>query len=436
MKMSIENSICKNCQSYFVKDGVGYCKERPSGSRTMNEDGSIGEPNSFKETNEGDHCSYFSDMSEMVKNDLYDAYQNIKELLKKYCDLDEKDYPVVATWIMGTYMHEQFESYPYLFLNAMKGSGKTRTLKLITDLSKDGEMILSPTEAVLFRTKSTLGIDEFEGLTRKGQENLLELLNACYKKGNKVKRMKQKKNAEGSTEQVVEEFDVYRPLVIANINGMEDVLGDRCITIILERSENKKIVQLIEVWKHEEMFKKTKEILNRCSLCSVVVAEKVYMDWNNYIYTNNINNTNNTNDINYNLLFKRLDLLDLDGRALELTIPLLLIAWQLSPEIFEENYTSIENFTKSRKEEQFQESRDISLIDFVSQEVEEQWLYVKNVTNKFKEFLQSDDEEINPKWVGRALKRLKLKYDTRRIGGGTQVKLDILKAQEKIKMFK
>jgi len=432
----VENSTCKNCVHYLVEGDKSYCKQRPTGSRTINEDGTIGENNSFKETNEGDHCSYFDDASEVVKNDLYDAYQNIKELLRKYCDLDDKDYPVVATWIMGTYMHDQFESYPYLFLNAMKGSGKTRTLKLITDLSKDGEMILSPTEAVLFRTKSTLGIDEFEGLTRKGQENLLELLNACYKKGNKVKRIKQKKNEEGGMEQVVEEFDVYRPLVIANINGMEDVLGDRCITIILERSENRKIVQLIEIWKYEELFKKTKEILNRCSLCSIVVAEKVYMDWNNYIYTNNINNTNNTNNINYNLLFKRLDLLDLDGRTLELTIPLLLIAWQLSPEIFEENYTSIENYTKSRKEEQFQESRDISLIDFVSQEVEDQWLYVKNVTNKFKEFLQSDDEEINPKWVGRALKRLKLKYDTRRIGGGTQVKLDILKAQEKIKMFK
>jgi len=69
----------------------------------------------------------------------------------------------------------------------MKGSGKTRTLKLITDLSKDGEILLRPTEAVLFRTRSTLGIDEAEGLTRKGMEEIRELLNGCYKKDLKLK---------------------------------------------------------------------------------------------------------------------------------------------------------------------------------------------------------------------------------------------------------
>jgi len=372
------------------------------------------------------------------KEKLLEAYKNIIDLLKKYCDLDDQDYPMVAIWIIGTYLHDKFESFPYLFLNAMKGSGKTRTLKLITDLSKDGEMILSPTEAVLFRTRSTLGIDEFEALTRKGQENLRELLNACYKKGNKVKRMKQKKGIEG-VEQVVEEFNVYRPLVIANISGMEDVLGDRCINIVLERSEKKEIVRLIEIWKTEKIFKETKELLNQCSLCSVVVAAEVYALWNNYIYTTYTNYTHNTNYINntpYSEFFKKINNMELDGRTLELTFPLLLISWHISPEIFEENFTSIEKYTKTRKEDQFNESRDISLIDYVSQEVETEWIFVKQITHRFKEFLQTDDDEINARWVGRALKRLKLKFETRRMSGGVQVKLDILKAQEKIKMFK
>lgn len=431
-----EKAVCKNCKHYFKKDNQGYCKQRPTGARLIDEDGTIGELLNFKETNSEDHCSYFDNNTEDVKNSLIDAYNNINDLLRKYCDLNEEDYSLVATWIMGTYMHDQFESYPYLFLNAMKGSGKTRTLKLITDLSKDGEMILSPTEAVLFRTKSTLGIDEFESLTRKGQESLLELLNACYKKGNKVKRMKQKKSLEGGMEQVVEEFDVYRPLVLANINGMEDVLGDRCINIVLERSQNKRIIQLIEVWKHEKVFKKTVKILNQCCLCRSAVIMKVYQEWNSYIYTNNINNTYNTNNTNNIELFKRLNLLDLDGRTLELTLPLLLIAWHLSPQIFENNYTNIKNYTATRKQEQFQESRDISFIDYVSQETENSWISIKSITHKFREFLQTNDEEINPKWIGRVLKRLKLKSDTRRMGGGAQVILNIPKAQEKIRMFK
>jgi len=57
----------------------------------------------------------FEKEEEENKNLLYDAYNNIKDLLRKYCDLKEEDYPIIATWIIGTYFHDQFHSYPYLF---------------------------------------------------------------------------------------------------------------------------------------------------------------------------------------------------------------------------------------------------------------------------------------------------------------------------------
>jgi len=72
-------------------------------------------------------------------------------------------------------------------------SGKTRLLKIIASLTK-GDILSSLTEAILFRTKGTLCIDEFEGIIRKGNENLRELLNTAYKKGTKVKRMIKKKS--------------------------------------------------------------------------------------------------------------------------------------------------------------------------------------------------------------------------------------------------
>jgi hypothetical protein len=121
-----------------------------------------------------------------------EIYLNIIDMLKKYLDLKKEYYPLIAIWIIGTYFHREFYTYPYLFFNAMKGSGKTRLLKLIKVLSKDGDLIASLTEAVLFRTKGTLCIDEFEKITRSGSENLRELLNSAYKKGTKVKRLKNK----------------------------------------------------------------------------------------------------------------------------------------------------------------------------------------------------------------------------------------------------
>ena len=369
---------------------------------------------------------------------IEEAYLNIIDLLKKYCDLKEEYYPLIATWIIGTYAHKEFESYPFLFLNAMRGSGKTRTLKLITRLAKDGEVQASLTEAVLFRTTGTLGLDEFEGLTRKGAESLRELLNASYKKGTKVKRMKQKKTPEGNIQEV-EEFNIYRPIVMANIWGMEEVLGDRCITLVLERSNNNKITKLIEIYEHEKSFQDTKRILNHCSLCSVVAPTKVYREWNNFIinnYTTTYNTINTYNCINYTQLFKRLNSININGRDLELTLPLLLISSVISKKAFEDVFLAVNNYINEKKDDQFAESKDVSLIDFVSQEIKEEWTSVKAFTKKFNEFCQNEEYEINSRWMGRALKRLNLIKEKKRLAGGIYVILNISKAQEKIIMFK
>jgi len=394
-----------------------------------------------KEFNKIENPSYdLTGEDEQIKKDLYDAYANIQDLLKKYCDLKEDDYPIITAWIVGTYFHKEFESYPYLFLNAMKGSGKTRTLKLITDLAYEGEILIQPTEAVLFRTNSTLGIDEAEGIARKGTENLRELINGCYKRGSKVKRMKQMKTEKG-TEQVVEEFDIYRPLALANINGMENVLGDRCINIVLERSNNKQIIKLAEIWKEEKIFKKTKEILEKCRVCNVVVAEKLYVEWNNYVMNTYINyniyklHTNNTHNTQ---LFKDLNLMDLTGREVELCLPLLYIAWGISKETYDHLHFSLKSYMKERKTEQFNESMDIMMIDMISQELNNFWQTPKEILRKYIEFTQLDekDAELNLKWIGIALKRLNLIKEKKRGSGGMRYILNVEKAQEKIRMFK
>ena len=102
--------------------------------------------------------------------DLKEIYLNLVDILREYIDMKEGDFEFVALWILGTYFHQDFFTYPYLFLNATKGSGKTRLLKIIKFFSKNGEMLNSLTEAVLFRTTGTLCIDEFEGIGRKGGE--------------------------------------------------------------------------------------------------------------------------------------------------------------------------------------------------------------------------------------------------------------------------
>ena len=153
---------------------------------------------------------------EDLRIQLKPILNKIIKILKKYMDLEEDYYLLIGIWIIGTYFHQSFRSYPYLFFNAMKGSGKSRILNLVTLLSKDGIVLNSLTEAVLFRTTGTLGIDEFEGVAKKGNESLRELLNSAYKKTGKVYRMKKVSGKDGETQEV-EEFEVYRPITMANI---------------------------------------------------------------------------------------------------------------------------------------------------------------------------------------------------------------------------
>jgi len=404
------------------------------------------------------------ELERLHKDDnLKEAYRNIVDILKKYCDLKEEYYSLVALWIIGTYNHRDYMSYPYLFFNAMRGSGKSRILRLISVLSCGGEMLNSLTEAVLFRTDGTLCIDEFEGVNRKGNESLRELLNSAYKKGTKVKRMRKKKTMEGE-QQVVEEFDVFRPICIANIWGMDSVLGDRCITLILEKSGKRNITRLMEIFESDQIVKKTIKLLQQLhptnlgilepkdpkfdgiDVVDVVVSpvEHLYKEWNNRVenYTNYTNYTNHTNNINYtnytnNTFLDKLFVLNIEGRHLELAMPLFIIASKIGEEVLDTTIKTFQEIVVDKKGDDMIESSDISFIDFISQEPDNKYfISINELTKKFQEFLQSHEEWINSRWVGQALKRLNLIIEKKRKKIGVEVILNVQKAIDQMWMFK
>ena len=366
---------------------------------------------------------------------LMEAYRNLLEIYKKYCDWREEYYPIVSLWTIGTYFHQKMLTYPYLYFNASKESGKSRSVRLITFISDGGEMVNSMTEAVLFRTKGTLGIDEFERASRKGSENLLELLNSAYKRGVKVKRMKKVKTFTGE-EQQVEEFDIFRPIILANIWGMDSVLEDRTLSLFLEKTTRDDIANLLEIWEFDEKILQTKQIIRTsCSLCSVVTLQKVYVDWNEYITTN----YTTTRAKNYTKLhlFKKIRDSGLKGRMLELSFPLIIVADMIGEEIVDEVIKSLKIIHIEKNQEAFLENKDVLLLDMISQMNDNnEWHSVKRITEDFRQFCSSNEEWMNDKWLGRALKRLVVIKERKRTNRGIEVKLDIEKAKEKIKIYK
>ena len=389
---------------------------------------------------------------------IRESYDIIIEVLRKYIDTDDKYYSLIALWIIGTYFYKEFNSYPYLFFNAMRGSGKSRTLNLVTMLSKDGQVMASPTEAVLFRTTGVLGIDEFERVGSKDKAAVRELLNACYKKGIKIFRMKKKKIL-GQEEQVVDEFEPYRPIIMANIWGMDEVLSDRCITIILEKSDKPAIIMITEDFQENNYINKIKDSLVKCSLCSVVMKKNIYTLWNDYILerykttltTYNTYNTYTTQTtqeeetttkkiiktIILDELFNKIHDSGIKGRNLELFLPIFFIADIINDKILDKIIETAKDITFEKTHEEEIESKDVMVFDFVSRlEPTSEYTQIKQLTMDFRNFIDVSGDWLNTKWFGRALTRLKLIIDKRRTSVGISVVLDVKKATEKFKMFK
>ncbi len=388
-----------------------------------------------------------NDMTEEeVKKDLKGILNKITIILRKYMDLEEDSYLLIGIWIIGTYFHQSFRSYPYLFFNAMKGSGKSRVLNLITMLSKNGIVLNSLTEAVLFRTKGTLGIDEFEGVGRKGNENLRELLNSAYKKTGKVFRMKKVTGKEGESQEV-EEFEVYRPIIMANIWGMDDTLGDRCIQLILEKSVKKRVVKLMEDFEHNFQIMEVVDLISkRVGSCgSFKFLLECTQNWNSFVMDTHTStttdssptSTTSTTSINNNsILYNKINNIGLLGRDLELFFPLFLIS-DICGKLDKMLEISVK-IVKERKEKDVYESFDVQVYDYISSYKAEGFTRVSNLTEGFRTFAGLEDKEdqwINTRWFGKAIKRLKLIKEKKR-SNGMLVVLDIDKAKEKIKIFK
>jgi hypothetical protein len=392
-----------------------------------------------------------------LKLELGKVYESIIEQLNKYTDLPKEAYSIIPLWIIGTYFHSSFETFPLLFFNATKGSGKSRLCKLCSSMAKNGKIVIDMKEAVLFRTAKnhTLVIDEFEGVGSKDNMTLRTLINASYKKGVAVERMKKVQSKEGKGEEhVVERFDLYTPVIMANIWGMEDVLADRCIQIVIDKSDKQIITKLIEDFENNPEILKIKSSLNNISVvwCSVVTEKNIAKAWNSYVleryrdtlttlYTYTTQTTQTTLSQEDFDTFRQIDETKIDGRNLELFFPLFMMARLINEDVFKNFLKIAKDKVSEKKHEEYAESKDVTLVDFISKKDIwlGSWKSIHDITVEFKATTSEDPEGekwLNDKWFGRALKRMKLISRKRRVGKGIEVMLDITKAKEQLRRYK
>jgi len=116
----------------------------------------------------------------------------------------------------------------------------------------------------------------------------------------------------------------------------------------------------------------------------------------------------------------------------------------LNEEVFENVLKFGQEISKQKKEDDITDSLDVSLIEFVSKMSSEmdygRFRFVYKITEDFRYFLgirkEREREDINFWWLGRALKRLGLIINKRRLSAGVEVGLNVPKAVKLINNIK
>jgi len=382
--------------------------------------------------------------------ELKTYYEKLYKIISKYMDMSEDDKKIVVVWLLSSYFHNKFTTFPYLFLNAQKASGKTRLLKLLSYLI-NGVYTVNITEAVLFRKQDPIFIDEIENITSKEKAGLRELLNVAYKKGGVVER------AEKVGDIIrVKSFPVYRVVAMANISGMEDVLEGRCISIVLERSTNPIITRIPELFDLDSDIQEFKKMIEGLRVYEAEI-ETLYINFFTFLqevikryieekknYTIEEISQILGGGIDSEQKYEALIFLakiwnsDICARDLEIFLPLLAVAWKVfdtETEFFDEFLEIVKRKVKEREVEDVSRSKDITFLSFLANKFIKiaDSEYVKNIAKEFKDY--ENEEWINAVWVSNALKRLKVVKDKKRTSVGVKVWLDVEKIVEKAKQY-
>lgn len=185
---------------------------------------------------------------------------------------------VLSLWIYATYFYTLFKNgFPYLVFNGAKGTGKSTLDAIVHLLAFNPTFAVSISSAALFRQISIFGgtfiLDEQEDLSdsnKNNQNEMVSIIKGGYSDKGKVYRF-------NNDTQMADGFTAFGPKVISNINGVDDVISDRCITIRTFYVPQDKLNTLIDV---EEFYGGRREevhsITSRAAISALSHFQTIY----------------------------------------------------------------------------------------------------------------------------------------------------------------
>jgi len=176
--------------------------------------------------------------------ELKELVSRIVQKMKTLIELtDEREYRLVALWCIGTYCAGGvFKAFPYLAISGVFRSGKSKLLTFIEQVAFNPIHAADISTSVLYRLiqslRATVLLDEAEALSKPERKlDLKNLLLVGYKEGGKVYRA-----TKGAGDIIYPEaFDVFSPKAVITYTGVEQILAERSIPIVMLRTVSPEI---------------------------------------------------------------------------------------------------------------------------------------------------------------------------------------------------
>ncbi|MHA1169391.1 MAG: hypothetical protein ACTSRU_16310 [Candidatus Hodarchaeales archaeon] len=330
---------------------------------------------------------------------LYDVESKIGDYIEFFEGLNTLTF--ISLWCIGTYFHRLFKAYPYVFLNGLKASGKTKTLEVCNQICFNSFLSTGMSTASLFRMievfRPTIMIDEGESLRNKERrESFREIILSGYKNGAKTYRVEEFSN-KGVKGYTVKEFDLYCPKMLANITGLESILESRCISLTMKAALNQKIANNdVDLDDPEWQTIRDK------------IYEMLFFDWDEVkkIYDSLENNGG----------FK--------NREWELWRPILSLAKYFGTDYYDRMLEYSRQKIEEMRMEEISETFDFLLVKTLLKKVErdEEFYLISEIKNWVAENYDYENipNWLTPRYVGSILKRLGFK-NKRRTSAGIEV---------------
>jgi hypothetical protein len=222
-------------------------------------------------------------MARDTKVEGRDQLVRCEKFLRSYVHMrDERLYPLLAVWSIGTYLYPLFSHYGYMFFHStFPRSGKTRVEEILSHLCFEATVPLNaPTVATIRETAAeghTVILDTLERWRGKSPEAhcaAMELLDAGFRNGGTVALMV----SAGDGKWKKQSFPVYAPYVLAAIakESLMDTALDRSFTIEMHRKSIAIKKQKYSFYRCEQECQPLRDDLYRWALENAALLAATY----------------------------------------------------------------------------------------------------------------------------------------------------------------